>query len=125
MSKKITNLDNRKYTPDNDGQGNANLKLNTSMETLIALSDLRNIILSSAVNLVRLIDTYTTMKEEVTGIQGNTISEFRDDALTVATAAANEMVNSCDSTFSEEDANKALRIIEALKIKDDTSKKQS
>lgn len=125
MSKKITNLDNRKYTPDNDGQGNANLKLNTSMETLIALSDLRNIILSSAVNLVRLIDTYTTMKEEATGIQGNTISEFRDDALTVATAAANEMVNSSDSTFSEEDADKALRIIEALRIKDDTSQKQS
>ena len=125
MSKKITNLDNRKYTPDNDGQGNANLKLNASMETLIALSDLRNIILSSAVNLVRLIDTYTTMKKEATGIPGNTISEFRDDALTVATAAANEMVNSSDSTFSEEDADKALRIIEALRIKDDKSQKQS
>lgn len=115
MSKKFTNLDTEKNTPEE--QGNANLKLNMSMNELIALSDLRNIILSSAVNLVRMIDAYTVMKEETTGIQGNTLSEFRNDAITVATAAANEAVNSCDGTFSEEDAKKAMRIIEALRQK--------
>lgn len=125
MSKKFTNFNERNNTPAATGQDIENLKLKKDMNEHSTLSGVRSIILSSAVNLVRLIDTYTNMKAEATGVPHNTISEFRNEAVIIARAAANEMMNPDDDTFSEEDAEKAELIIDALKIQDDPSKQHS
>ena len=81
-----------------------------------ALSDLQAIILSSAVNMVKMIDTYTELKRKETGIPYNNLTAAREDAIGVAQAAAAEVTNPDDATFTEEDSEKAEKLLEALGI---------
>ena len=81
-----------------------------------ALSDLQAIILSSAVNMVKMIDTYTELKRKETGIPYNNLTAARGDAIGVAQAAAAEVTNPDDATFTEEDSEKAEKLLETLGI---------
>lgn len=81
------------------------------------LSEFQTIILSAATNLVRLIDQYTILKQNVTGVDHNAVSEFRNDAWSIAFAAACELVNDNDETFqSHPDGDKAAALLEAMNI---------
>ena len=115
MSKKIIKFDaNNELLP---ATGNEPKTYTTmSNETQKALSDYRNFILSSAVNLVRMIDSYTYFKSQATGNPINTISDFRADAVAIATAAASEIVNPDDDSFDEDDARNAEHIMDMLEL---------
>lgn len=49
-----------------------------------------DVIISAANNIVNLIDCYTIMNTAYTGSETNTLTEFRNDAVTVKIAAEEE-----------------------------------
>ena len=87
-----------------------------SQESLQTLSELRSVILSSSVNLLKLIDTYTSLKSRESNKDQNTLSAFRNDAVTLTYAAAIECTNPDDESFSEKNAQEAQKVLEALGV---------
>ena len=114
MSKKITHCNTDKDS-SRGGSGQDSNEMNK--KDLEALSGLQQCILSSAMNLIRQIDLYTELKRSLTGDETNTIHAFRDDAITLATAAANEMANPDDDTFDEEDARNGATLMNLLDLR--------
>lgn len=87
-----------------------------SQESLQTLSELRTVILSTSVNLLKLIDTYTSLKSRESNKDQNTLSAFRNDAVTLAYAAAAECTNPDDDSFSEKNAKEAQQVLDILGV---------
>lgn len=85
-------------------------------KTIKELDELRQIMLGTAVNLVKLIDMYTMLKTRATNVPTNAIQAFREDAVGVVTAIAQERVNPDDDTFSENDDEQARTLLDVLGI---------
>lgn len=114
MSKKITIFNIEGDLSRQDSLHNRYPDMNE--QDLNALSEFQAMILSSAVNLIRQIDMYADLKRRLTGKADNCILEFRQDAVEVAIAAAHEMSNADDATFSENDSVIAAKLLDLLGI---------
>lgn len=108
--------ENRDYEQPREFIDNNQNQIYMSNPSTNPLSEFQTMLLSAATMLVKFIDLYTILKKEVTGIDHNNVSAFRNDAYSVALAAAIEFVNDKDDTYDAQDAVKAESILKQLRV---------